>query len=240
MSNGGFMSYFLSCSIADRFAAMASVTGTHTETGLALCYPSTTMPVLQIHGTDDFVVPYNGSNGIVSVDELMEFWRSHNNCDATPDTIPVPDIVTSDFCTAEIIEWHNCDNSRVMLYRVIDGGHTWPGASIPIGVTNQDFHASVAIWNFFNQFPATTSMEELPLQPFSVYPNPASRSATLQFPFLIHHLEMMSLTGEIIFSQTGLNTNQMVLQLGNIPAGIYFTRVWSEAGTVYTTKLLVN
>ena len=46
------------------------------------------------------------------------------------------------------------NNSSVELYKIINGGHTWPGAYIPFaGInTNQDFSASEKIWQFFSKY----------------------------------------------------------------------------------------
>ena len=63
------------------------------------------------------------------------------------------DLDTTDSCTVEMISYTNCkDKIDVIYYKIINGGHTWPGAGpagYPAGNTNQDFNASVEIWNFF-------------------------------------------------------------------------------------------
>ena len=38
------------------------------------------------------------------------------------------------------------------LFKVIGGGHTWPGSNFSIGVTNQDINASIEIWKFFSRY----------------------------------------------------------------------------------------
>jgi len=46
-------------------------------------------------------------------------------------------------------------DSEIIFYKVIDGGHTWPGAGnagYPTGPTNQDIDASLEIWNFFKDY----------------------------------------------------------------------------------------
>ncbi len=39
------------------------------------------------------------------------------------------------------------NNNEVWLYKVIDGGHDWPGVW-----GNMDINASELVWNFFNDF----------------------------------------------------------------------------------------
>ena len=61
MSNGGFMSYRLACELSNRIAAIASVTGAMTINTPSTCSPEHPMPVMEIHGTADSTVPYNGN-----------------------------------------------------------------------------------------------------------------------------------------------------------------------------------
>jgi polyhydroxybutyrate depolymerase len=58
-SNGGFMSYRMACDAAERIAAIASVAGA-TWADTSKCNPSEPVSVLQVHGTADVAVKYNG------------------------------------------------------------------------------------------------------------------------------------------------------------------------------------
>ena len=50
-------------------------------------------------------------------------------------------------------DFENCnDDAAVSFYKIKNGGHTWPGTKLILGVTNKDFEASTEIWNFFKQF----------------------------------------------------------------------------------------
>ena len=57
MSNGGYMSYRLACELNDRITAIASVTGSMNDSMRYHCYNPQSIPVLEIHGTDDPTVP---------------------------------------------------------------------------------------------------------------------------------------------------------------------------------------
>jgi len=155
-SNGGLMSYKLGCQLSNRIAAIASVGGVFSNSTSAKCNPLHTMPVLQIHGTKDRYVPIDGTTSWYSVDETLRGWISFNNC-VQVDTIFLPDLDPNDGCTVEKISYTSCTNKiRLIYYKVINGGHTWPGAAPPgfsgAGNTNQDFNASVEIWNFFKDY----------------------------------------------------------------------------------------
>ena len=58
-SNGGFMSYGMSCAHADLIAAMVSLAGA-TFAKSAMCAPTVPVAVLQIHGTADDTVVFTG------------------------------------------------------------------------------------------------------------------------------------------------------------------------------------
>ncbi|MHC4540685.1 MAG: extracellular catalytic domain type 1 short-chain-length polyhydroxyalkanoate depolymerase [Planctomycetota bacterium] len=151
-SNGGAMAYRLAFQLSHRIAAIASVGGIISISTAESLNPVRPVPVLEIHGTSDTIVPINGSTVWLSVDQTLSYWTSFNDC-VQADTTILPDLDPTDGCTVEKVTYTNCsDNSNVVYYKVINGGHTWPGAGPPgfsAGKTNQDVNASVEIWNFF-------------------------------------------------------------------------------------------
>tara|TARA_B100000963_G_scaffold245456_1_gene214902 strand:+ start:3089 stop:4114 length:1026 start_codon:yes stop_codon:yes gene_type:complete len=154
-SNGGFMSYTLACELSEKIAAIASVNGSMITNQQNLCNPNRSVPVMQIHGTLDLTVPYFGNTDIEPIEEVISHWISFNNCDSNPIYSLVPDIITTDLCYAEHYKYLNGNNgSSVEFYKVIYGGHTWPGAYVPLfgNNTNQDFKASEKIWEFFSKY----------------------------------------------------------------------------------------
>lgn len=178
MSNGGIMSYYLSCGLYERITAMASVTGTMTNLMYVGCNPPGPMPVMEIHGTADGTVPYNGSATSVHIDSVIKFWRIQNMTDASPVVLPYPNTSLTDGCTAtEYAYLNGLNGSEVILVKITGGGHTWPGAPVDIGITNHDFSASVRIWQFFRKFSKsqlTGIREEVTDRNKKLlYPNPA-------------------------------------------------------------------
>jgi polyhydroxybutyrate depolymerase len=187
MSNGGFMSYSLACELNDRIAAIASVTGSMIQSKLNACNPARPVPVMEIHGTADAVVPYTGlpASTFVPIPMLVDAWVGFNNCNPTPTVTPVPNINTTDGCTAEHYFYGDGNNgSTVEHYKIIGGGHTWPGSIFLIGVTNQDINASQEIWRFFSQYrldELTAAGEPIAtVAHWSASPNPVSDDLLLQ------------------------------------------------------------
>lgn len=149
MSNGGYMSFLLACQLSERIAAIASVTGSMTPQTYNLCDPKRPIPVLQIHGTNDRIVPYNGnSKWTLSINNVLEYWINHNNCDPSPSVMSFPDISISDKINVQRLTWFNGDNSVVTDHIIVHGGrHVWFGAW-----GNMEIHSSAEIWKFFSKY----------------------------------------------------------------------------------------
>jgi polyhydroxybutyrate depolymerase len=111
-SNGGFMSYRLACEAADRIAAIASLAGA-TFADQSDCTPSEPVSVLQVHGTADGTIPYDGgqlpfmAGPFPAARQTVSTWAQYNGCDATAtpgekgldldQTLPGPETSTETF-----------------------------------------------------------------------------------------------------------------------------------------------
>ena len=152
MSNGGFMSYTLGCERSDIFKAVASVTGTMSGYDWENCSPEYKIPVMQISGTIDRTVPWDGTmntafgwGGAPHILEVMEFWSDLNAC-IKDELINFPDIDKSDNSTVSLTKKKGGSyNNEVWFYKIEGGGHDWPGAW-----GNKDIDASEEIWKFFD------------------------------------------------------------------------------------------
>lgn len=153
-SNGGFMSYRLASELSHRIAAIASVGGVMAHSVAATLNPYRPVSILHMHGTGDAFIPLRGNEYLPSVDSTLRHWIAFNDCMDTVTTV-LPDIDRDDRCTVHKIDYTNCsENSIVTYYKVVTGGHTWPGAGptgFNAGNTNQDIDASTEILRFFGK-----------------------------------------------------------------------------------------
>lgn len=169
MSNGGGMSYTLSCTLPGRIAAIATVASPGV---LEDCDPQRPFPYLYIHGTEDTFAPFNGgqSTSLPQLDiefpaayEQLQSLLERNGCTPDSTVIEFEDIVPDDNSTISVRKFTNCDTylgqdgveqpAEVWFYVIENGGHVWPGVSLPpgFGNSNLDVNASVEIWNFFSR-----------------------------------------------------------------------------------------
>jgi polyhydroxybutyrate depolymerase len=151
-SNGGFMSHMLACEMADTFAAVAPVSGV-LGIPTTSCLPSRPIPVLEMHGTADPVVPYDGGPALKllppiqfrSVDDTIAFWRTADAC-LSP---AVVDYANGD---ATCLRWGGCSGGvDVELCTLVGDGHQWPGSSLVVpglgnASTSIDATSFIADW----------------------------------------------------------------------------------------------
>ena len=249
MSNGGFMSYELACQLGNRIAAIASVTGSMTAGRLADCTGGRPVPVLEIHGTADNTVPYTGGTALqfVAIPTLLSSWVQRNGCNPTPTVTAVPDLSTADGCTAERSVWAGGRNGSVVEhFRIIGGGHTWPGAAFVIGVTNQDISASREAWRFLRRYrlaqllPARDAA--VPAAPrLLLLPNPATDLLRLDAGQRLapEALTVRDALGRRLAAPAqSLPDGRLELTTATWPAGMYLLAVALPGGQLLRQKLL--
>jgi polyhydroxybutyrate depolymerase len=147
ISNGGFMSYTLACESPDVFKAIASVEGTMTghiwDNRNSTSHP---IPVLQISGMIDKVVPIDGSmsteygwGGAPNMDIIMNYWGEFNKCKQV-DTL---------YISSKIHAYQykkGLNDNEVWYYKLEGFGHDLPT------LENSGLNANELIWNFFSKF----------------------------------------------------------------------------------------
>ncbi len=158
-SNGGFMTYAVACTHADRIAALVSLAGA-TFARAADCAPSQPVGVVQLHGTADDTVDFDGG----SVEEIgsspmgpypgaeatVEAWVKYDDCEPSAATlderIDVDAAVTLNGAEAEttVDRWSGCGSGgAVELWTIPGGGH----------VPNLTGAFSSAVFDFFDAHP---------------------------------------------------------------------------------------
>lgn len=230
MSNGGFMSHTLACALNNKIAAIASVTGSMFTSQYNSCVPSRVVPVMQIQGTADKTVPYAGNSAMLATDTLVNFWVKKNNCNPDPVIDSVPDINKADSCKAVHYLYKNgMKGATCEFYKILGGGHSWPGAPFKIAVTNEDFNASEKIWLFFRKYKLSDMAGVNELMSFadiSMYPNPCSDQLNVEGE-TVRSISIIDCTGKIVMS-----TGNKQVNVSSLAKGIYSVIVVSKGGQI--------
>jgi len=160
LSNGGYMSYRLACEASDLFVAVAPGAGaigmddigggTSTDGDLEACKPAQKVSVLDLHGTEDPLIPYALQK------PSLERIASQNGCTLMTHPASQPASAGDTLCVS-----YDCPAGiDVTGCTVKDGGHVWFG-SVNCG-TGVDFACDIvgansktlvntdAVWSFFD------------------------------------------------------------------------------------------
>lgn len=128
-SNGGFMSYRMACELGSRIAAVTSIAGS-TFNDPGSCKNPGNTNVLQIHGTQDTVIEYDGGllagRPYPSAREIVDRWASRHQCDSTPvqgTSMSIVQTIAGE--ETRVLEWQGCtEGNSVMLWTLEEGNHT--------------------------------------------------------------------------------------------------------------------
>ena len=153
MSNGGDFSYMLACQASETFKGVAPIAGMIMQDIMDSCNPVNEVSILEIHGTQDNVTPFQGDpnnndgwGAYPSIPNTIDFFTNLFGLTAL-NSSTFPDIDPTDNSTVDsdkYIQFASC--TQVWLYTVNGGGHDWPGAW-----GNMDISASREAWLFFEQ-----------------------------------------------------------------------------------------
>jgi polyhydroxybutyrate depolymerase len=145
-SNGGGMTGVLMCRLSHRIAAFAPIAGNFYGI-LGGCTTERAISVLEVHGTADDVIPYDGippaqepAYPLPAIPNWLTMWASHDSCATGPEAfLQASDAVGE--------RWTGCaDGAEVAHYRIEGGGH-----AIPASIGGRPL--ADVVWSFFAAHP---------------------------------------------------------------------------------------
>jgi polyhydroxybutyrate depolymerase len=132
-SNGGGMVTVLACGLPNKIAAFASLAGAVYNTA---CSPGGAVPLIEIHGLADTVVPYDG-NATRAIPDVLHARAELNGCTDRADA-PEPNAKATRYT------W-TCPSGSPLVHIAIPGqGHSWPEPAT--------IDAAQVIYDFVSQF----------------------------------------------------------------------------------------
>jgi polyhydroxybutyrate depolymerase len=140
-SGGGTLSYRVACDLANKVAAIASISGYDVVPG---CKPTEPISVMEVHGTADTAIPYNGTPRSLSMPQMIAKWREIDACTQQSQVTNVQ--------RAKDEIWPTCKaKTAVELVTVNGGGHGWQ--------KSPTFDTGGALWRFFAAHPHASSTQ---------------------------------------------------------------------------------
>jgi polyhydroxybutyrate depolymerase len=166
MSNGADMSYLLACQASDLIRAAAPIAGIMMKETFETCSPSRPLPIFEVHGTKDEVSLFAGDmensggwGAYMDLPATIALWVALNELTLTQSS-KLPNTAVND--GSHIVfdrYWSESNDNEVWFYKVVDGGHHWPGVQLdwwrnPLAWwyfrnANQDVGTSRVVWSFF-------------------------------------------------------------------------------------------
>jgi polyhydroxybutyrate depolymerase len=125
-SNGAFMAYKFACTYPEFVAAIIAVAGAM-DLGGSECATNSPVSVLEVHGTDDEIVLFNGGamgeNKYTSVLQTVNFWRAIDKCSDPADVgdaMDAEEVLTGSETTTSNSQ---CGNTSVTSWQINGGNH---------------------------------------------------------------------------------------------------------------------
>lgn len=172
VSNGGMMAQYLAIKQSDKIAAACSIASSIPKNLYDQHLPTEPVAMMLINGTADPIVPWKGGmvsykgskNGrVLSVEQTIEFWVDINECSKTAIHEKLKKNDSSDPTRIERLIYRAQGDKEVILYKVVGGGHHWPGNDTRksrtlaafvdrrIGPLSRELDASLITWEFFKR-----------------------------------------------------------------------------------------
>ncbi len=237
LSNGGEMALYCAMILSDKIASVAAVACQMTDTMMAVLEPLRSVSVLHMQGTEDPYFPVNGNAFYPPIQSVSSFWSYYNGCDTLPFSYELEDIDPEDNSTVILYQYANCqDNHDVLFYKIIGGGHNWPGQEPNSwsGNVNHDINASGEIWNFFRNNPHPDYAfigENNKLKHITTFPNPFSTATIIEYELNRHSTVQLTIFN-YLGQQVGLiektqaqGKQQIIWNAEELPPGLYFLRL---------------
>lgn len=229
-SMGGFMSHRMAIEHGDRINAAAPVSGLIT-TYMANHTAVAPVRILDIHGTTDPVVGYDGGSEYfgyqlgLSVENILNYWINANGCTNEPIIDTLPDIQNDGL---KFVEYIYPGTKELRHLKVIGGDHSWYRNANQHDIDYMDY-----IHDFFTGKLSYDKVTNPTTGSLNIYPNPTNGQINIKLdsPTTI---EVVDIKGNTVFNKQ-FDAGIVNLDLQGIDNGVYFVR-----GNGMTEKIILE
>jgi polyhydroxybutyrate depolymerase len=151
-SNGAMFSQYVGCTLANQIAAIAPVSGYMPTEDAAGCHPARPIPVLEIAGTADPVMPFTGGEikllgfnrgaAVLSAKQTISMWTNNAKCKGPSQFAALAPIATNDGTGITRTSYASCVNgTSVVLYTVMVADTRGPAGDSTLRSLSSDARA---------------------------------------------------------------------------------------------------
>lgn len=218
-SMGGFMSHRMAIEHGDRINAAAPVSGLIT-TYMANHTAVAPVRILDIHGTTDPVVGYDGGSEYfgyqlgLSVENILNYWINANSCTNEPVIDTLPDTQNDGL---QFVEYVYSGTKELRHLKVIGGDHSWYR-----NANQHDIDYMEYIHDFFTGKLSYDKVNNPTTGSLNVYPNPTSGQIkiALSSPTTVEVIDSQGRT--VLQQQT--DSCFVIIDMKGAQSGIYFVK----------------
>ena len=194
ISMGSIMTYKAIRHLDDRIAAVSCHIGTMSSEEIADYNPTNAIPVQHIHGTNDGVVPYDGTAfpSLSLVPKTVDKLKFINGWSGDSTITNIPDIVADGITIEKIV--YDC-TTPLELWKMNGADHIYlfPGINDTAGV--------FVSWYWFNQFthpnPVMASViNHSEIDPIEFYPNPVTDKLFIKNFHTLRTIRIFNINGQ--------------------------------------------
>ena len=218
-SMGGFMSHRMAIEHGDRINAAAPVSGLIT-TYMANHTVVAPVGILDIHGTTDPVVGYDGGSEYfgyqlgLSVENILNYWINANGCTNEPIIDTLPDTQNDGL---RFVEYVYPGTKELRHLKVIGGDHSWYR-----NANQHDIDYMEYIHDFFTGKLSYDKVNNPTTGSLNVYPNPTSGQIKIELssPTTVEVIDSQGRT--VLQQQT--DSCFVIIDMNGAQSGIYFVK----------------
>ena len=218
-SMGGFMSHRMAIEHGDRINAAAPVSGLIT-TYMANHTAVTPVRILDIHGTSDPVVGYDGGSEYfgyqlgLSVENILNYWINANGCVNEPVIDSLPDTQNDGL---RFVEYVYSGTKELRHLKVIGGDHSWYRNANQHDIDYMDY-----IHDFFTGKLSYDKVNNPTTGSLHVYPNPTNGQIKIELssPTTVEIIDSQGRT--VLQQQT--DSSLVIIDMKGAQSGIYFVK----------------
>lgn len=218
-SMGGFMTHRMAIEYGDRITACAPVSGLITFSMAA--QSAVPMRMLHIHGTSDPVVGYDGGSQYfgstlgLSVDAILNYWKSANVTTDAPVIDTFPDLQNDGL---RFVRYTFKGEKELQHIKVIGGNHTWYNNE-----SQYDIGYLTEIYKFFtDKGGSIAGTSETAQNTLNVWPNPTPGQTFIEAETAMN-VEVIDSQGCVV-AKLLLEQGSNPIDLGFLSNGLYFLK----------------